>query len=443
MKMNAGWIKYMPTFLRKKVENRPNLQAILSNTGWLFADKVLRMGVGLFVTVWIARYLGPEQYGLWNFAIAFAALFGAFATLGLDSIVIRELVKDPERQNELLGSAFALKLAGGIITLLITLIAISWMREGEALMLWLVGISAAGFIFQSVNVIDLFFQAQVQSKYTVYAANAAFIVMTLVKIILLVTSAPLISFAWAGLAEIAITSLFLLFAYRFNHYNIRRWRYENSVALTLFYESWPLMLAGLAAILYMRIDMVMLQQIMGEHEVGIYAAATKISEIWYFLPTILVASVSPSIIACRDKNLELYFHKLRQLYFYLAWLAIFISLPLSLLASLVIDILFGSEYESSAPVLTIHLWASIAVFLGVASSQYLLIENLQKISFYRTLIGLICNIALNLLLIPILGAIGAAISTVVSYFLAVFSMVLFAPTRQHTYYLLLAPFRHD
>ncbi len=206
--------------MQAKLKGRHNLQAILGNTGWLFVDKVFRLGLGLFISVWIARYLGPEQFGLWSYVIAFSALFGAFSTLGLDGIVVRELVKYPKRRNEILGSAFILKIIGGVATLLIALVAISFVRSGETLTLCLVGISATGFIFQSLNVIDFYFQAKVQSKYTVYAANGAFILMTLMKVVLLLIGAPLIAFAWAGLVEIILTAFFLVIAYQGNHCNI-------------------------------------------------------------------------------------------------------------------------------------------------------------------------------------------------------------------------------
>ena len=294
--MNASWIKFVPRFIRVRLEGRHGLQAALSNTGWLLADKILRMSVGLFVWVWIARSLGPEQFGLWNFVTAFTALFCAFATLGLDGIVVRELVKNPERQNDLLGSAFVLKFIGGVISLLIALLAISLVRSGETLTLWLVGLSAAGFIFQSVNVIDFYFQAKVQSRYTVYAASGAFVLMTLVKIFLLLTSAPLIAFAWAGLGEIALTAIFLLVAYRFNHHNMREWRYDGRVARELLRASWPLILSGLAIMIYMRIDQIMIGQMLGDKEVGLYSAAVRISEVWYFIPMAIVSSVFPAII---------------------------------------------------------------------------------------------------------------------------------------------------
>ncbi|GAB1232708.1 flippase [Ferrigenium sp. UT4] len=398
------------------------------------------MGVGLFVGVWLARYLGPEQYGLWNFAIVFAGLFSVFAELGLDGIAIRELVKRPESRNVILGSTFVLKQIGGSTALLLALLAIILTHGDEKLTLWLVGISAAGYLFQSINVIDYYFQSKVQSKYTVMSANAAFILMALVKIYLLMTTAPLIAFAWAGLSEVVLTALFLLIAYRANHLKIREWRYDWQEMINLLKASWPLMLAGLAVILYMRVDVVMLQKIVGDREVGIYAAATRISEIWYFLPGIIVASVSPAIIKAHSADPEKYISRLKQLYFVMTWMAIGIALPLSLLSDEMVSLLFGSDFAEAAPVLAIHLWSSIAVFLGGASSQYLLVENLQKISFYRTLIGLIVNVLLNLMLIPNMGAKGAAIATVASYFVATFSLVFFKSTRAHTTFLLSAPF---
>jgi PST family polysaccharide transporter len=438
--MNSSWHRYLPTNLQARLDGRRDFQAIIDNMGWLFVDKLVRMGLGLFVGAWIARYLGPERFGLLNFSAAFAALFGAFATLGLDGIVVRQLVKKPAQENELMGTAFALKLIGSAITLLICLIAIAITHDGDALTLWLVGLSAAGFIFQSVNIVDFYFQAKVQSKYTVYAASAAFVMITLAKICLVVRAAPLVAFAWAALGEAALTAVFLLIAYRANHHNIRRWRYDGSVARELLRDSWPLLLAGLAVMLYMRVDVVMLQQMTGDREVGVYAAATRISEVWYFLPAVIVASVSPSIIKSHGTDPELFIVRLRKLYFLMAWLAIGLSLPISLASSWIVNLLYGVQFKEAGPVLAIHLWASVAVFLGVASSQYLLVEQLQRISFYRTLIGVMCNVILNLILIPKLGAMGAAIATVVSYFIATFAIVFFKSTRAHSYHLLMAPF---
>lgn len=438
--MSSRFTKFIPDALREKLASRSGFQSILHNMGWLFFDKFVRLGSGLFVGAWVARYLGPEQFGLLNFSISFAALFGVAATLGLDGIVVRELVRNPARRDLLLGSAFALKLGGGIVTLVAALAVTSYMHGADALMFWLVALASAAYIFQSLNVIDFFFQAEVRSKYTVLASNGAYGLMTILKIFLVLTRAKLLAFAWATLGEAVLTSLFLVIAYKQNQHNIKGWRVDRETARELASESWPLLLASLAVMLYMRLDVVMLQQMVGSREVGIYAAATRISEVWYFLPTVIVSSVSPSIINCHGSSPGLYLRRIRKLYFLMAWLSVGLSLPMSLLSGWIVRTLYGHQFDAAGPVLAVHLWASIAVFLGVASSQHLLVEGLQLVSFYRTLIGVGCNIVLNLVLIPRIGAMGAAIATVVSYFVATFSMVFFRSTRAHTMHLLLAPF---
>lgn len=177
----------------------PKLLKVAANASWLFADRFLRMGVGLVVGVWVARYLGPEQFGLYNYAIAFVSLFSAFATLGLDNIVVRDLVRDPTCRDEILGTTFALKLIGGIFTLLLTVGIISLLRPNETLTHWLVGIIAVGMIFQAFDAIDFWFQSQTQSKFTVYARSTGFLLITIVKLILIWMQAPLIAFAYPAI----------------------------------------------------------------------------------------------------------------------------------------------------------------------------------------------------------------------------------------------------
>jgi O-antigen/teichoic acid export membrane protein len=411
----AGLSKYIvPAFLLRYIEGRTNLKKIIANTGWLFFDRVLRMGIGLLVGVWIARYLGPEQFGLWNYALAFTGLFGAFATLGLDGIVVRELLKRPESTDVLLGSAFGLRLMGGIFALVITLAAISLARPGESLTFWLVGLNAAGFIFQSINVVDFYFQAHVQSKYTVISANAAFLLITVVKIIFLLQQAPLIAFAWAGLAEVVIASFFLLRAYQHNQHSIRSWKFEGAAAQKLLADSWPLILSSIAIMVYMRIDQIMLGEMLGNKAVGIFSAAVRISEVWYFVPMAIASSVFPSIIRLKKEYSQQYNNKLQRYLDFMAALGIVVAIIMTMFSNNIVRLLYGSAYAESSNILSLHIWAGIFVAIGVTSSSWFIAENLQKYTFYRTLAGGITNIVLNIFLIPIFGTIGAAISTIIS-----------------------------
>jgi PST family polysaccharide transporter len=241
--------------------------------------------------------------------------------------------------------------------------------------------------------------------------------------------------------EAVLMALFAVLAYSYRQSHLLSFAWDSSIARNLIQEGWPLLIAGLAVTLYMRLDMLMLQAMAGTREVGIYAAATNLSMAWYFVPMIVVPTVAPTIIKLRDLDRNRYLACLHTLYFFLAWSAVAIALPLSMLAAPVMTLLYGPEYGDGACVFALHMWAGVAVFLGVASSQYLVVERLQRISLYRTLIGLLCNFGLNLILIPRWGAIGAAAATVISYFLAVFSMVLFPSSRTHAISLVMALFR--
>ncbi len=413
--MNRTWTKYLPNSIRHRLEGRQNLQNIISNTGWLFADRILRMIVGMFVGVWLARYLGPEQFGLYSYALAFVALFGAFATLGLDGIVVRDIVRDPSCKDETLGTAFVLKLIGGTLTLLLTIGAISLLRSHDSLTRWLVGITAAGIIFQAFDTIDFWFQSQVQSKYAVYAKNIAFFLITLLKIALILFNAQLIAFAWAGLTEIVIASVGLLMVYRIKGHHIKAWRNSLTRAKSLLKDSWPLILASFSVVIYMKIDQVMLGELVGNETVGIYAAATKISEVWYFIPTAIISSVLPSIIKARSIDKGLYYLRLQRLFSLMTAIAVAIAIPMTFLSKTVVLLLFGKSFETAGPILTIHIWATLFVFWGVAQSPWDLAENLTRLSLMRTVIGAVINVVLNFILIPPYSAVGAAIATVISY----------------------------
>lgn len=390
-------------------------RAIIANTGWLFADRILRMGVGLFVGVWVARYLGVEKYGLFNYATAFVILFSPFVTLGLERVVVRYLVRDSSVKDEILGTAFWLKLLGGVTSLLLAVSFIYLLRQDKVLVVWLVAILSGAGIFQAFGVIDLWFQSKVQSKYTVLAKNTAFIITTLLKVTLITIQAPLIAFAWVMLAEIGLSAVGLAIAYEVKGYSLKLWRWSFPVAKTLLKNSWPLIFSDLAAIIYTRIDQIMLGEILDTNAVGIYSAAVRISEVWYFIPRTITSSVSPSIYAAKETDETLYYKRIKKLLRLLVVLSISIAVPTTFFSKKIITNLFGYDYIAAAPVLSVHAWASLFVFLRVGTVSWFNAEGLNQFVLRRNLIGAIINIILNLFLIPVYAELGAAIATLISY----------------------------
>lgn len=400
--------------MRNKLDGRHQLQMSIANTGWLFVDRLVRMGVGLFVSIWVARYLGPEQFGLLSYATAITALFGVLAGLGLDGIVVRDLVRMPEDRDQLLGTAFVLKCMAGLAAFMLSLVATALLRPVDTLTFWLVGIIAAGSIFQALDAIDFWFQSRVEARYVVYAKNMAFLVASGVKVGLILAEAPLIAFAWIALGEIALGAGGLLAAYKWQGHELRTWRPTARRAGVLLRESWPLVLSGAAVIVYMKIDQIMLGEMLGNEAVGLYTSATRISEIWYFIPTAIVASVSPAIIRAKKDNPQLYQERMASLLRLMVALPLAIAVPMTFLADGVIHVLFGKAFAGAGDVLAIHIWAAVFVFLGVAQQPWVLNEGLSKFLMRRTLLGAVINVGLNLVLIPVNGIRGAAIATLIS-----------------------------
>ncbi len=434
--LNDRWIAFLPPFIRSRLEGRPGLQKVLRNTGWLFFDKIFRMGAGLLVIVWVARYLGPEQYGLFNYACAFVALFSAIANLGLDGIVIRNIVRDPSCADGTLGTAFVLKLFGGVAALLMSVGSIILLRHGETLTHWLVGITAAGMIFQAFDTIDFWFQSQIQSRYVVYARNTAFTLVALIKIALILAKAPLIAFVWAGLAEIAIGSMGLVVVYQARGQNIKTWLANLTYGRNLLRDSWPLILSGIMIMIYMRIDQVMIGNMVGNAEVGIYSAAVRLAEAWYFIPMTVVGSVFPSIVEAKAISEELFYGRLQKLYNLMALMAYIVALPITVMSGWLVTLLFGAAYARAGPMLSVLIWAGLFVNLGVARSSFLTTMNWTKVHFMTVSLGCIVNVALNYLLIPVYGGMGAVVASCIAYWFAAHgACFVYRPLRKTAYML--------
>lgn len=391
-----------------------------ANTAWLMGEKVLRMFMGLFVGIWVARYLGPEQFGLLSYAQSFVFLFTAIATLGLDSIVVRELVKDNSQRNALLGTAFTLKLIGSLCILPLLWLGVQ-PTSNDSYTNLLIFIIASGTIFQSFNVIDFYYQSSVLSKYVAFANTITLAISSIIKIVLILNESSLLAFAIVGVFDTVILALGLIYFYwQKTHHSLREWQFDKVVAKRLLKDSWPLILSSVMISLYMKIDQVMIKEMLDNNAVGQYAAAVRISEAWYFLPMAICSSIFPAIINAKKVSEVLYYQRLQRLYSIMVWLGIAVALPVTFMSDWIISLLYGSAYIEAGQILMIHVWAGVFVGLGVASSAWINIEKLMLISTFRTAFGLVINVSLNYLLIIYIGIIGAAIATLLSQIFAAY-----------------------
>lgn len=400
-------------------EEGSSLQKVIRNIIWLFSDRLIRIVASIAVGVWVARYLGPEQFGLLNYAIAFVALFNPLTNLGLDEIIIRDIVQAPAQKDIVLGTGLILKFLGGVATNILIFLVISLQSQAEPLRNYLIMILALGLLFQGLNVVDLWFQAQIQAKYTIYVKNIAFLFLAVTKIILVIQKAPLIAFAWAILGEIVLNSLGLGVTYWIQSNLTIKWKISFTKAVDLLWNSWPLILSGFSIYLYTKIDQVMLNTMVSSKSVGLYTVAVRLSETFDIIPGIICSSVLPVVLEKHQQGEAELMAYLQKIYDLMAASWLIVAIPVSLLSSWIILILYGEAYAGAAPILSLYIWSQIGSNFGAARTLYINTKNLFKISLIITIIGAIANVILNLFLIPLFQEMGATLATLITYFAVV------------------------
>ncbi|MEM6613218.1 MAG: flippase, partial [Cyanobacteria bacterium P01_C01_bin.72] len=384
-------------------------------TGWLIADKLVKAAGELTIGLWMARYLGPENFGLLSYAIAFVGLFGAIAPVGLNKIVVRDLVREPQYKYEILGTALVIRVLSGVVLAAIASLSILKLRPDEPQVHWLIVMIALGIVLQAADIIGYWFQTQMQAHNNAIAASTAYLISSGLRIGSMLKQLPVMAFGALMGIEIAVRSAGLALAYFRSGEAIHRWQCNLKRASCLLRASLPLVLSGIAVTIYMRIDQIMLGQMAGDEAVGIYAAAVKLSEAWYFIPVAIARSSFPLLLAAKQDNEDLYYRRLRKLFKSTVAITYIIILPTALFARPLISSLLGQAYLPAGSILSVHIWSGLFVSLGVIRELWMTAENLLQFYFITTASGALINIGINYALIPDYGSVGAAVATLVSY----------------------------
>ena len=407
------------------------LKHYLHNILWIMGDKVATLVVGFFVTVLVARYLGPEDFGLYSYAISVAAIFSAAGHMGLSGLVVREIVKRPDDRGETLGTTLSLKFIGmgvGYVVLLAYAALYEGISSPEFIML---AIAGAALLFSPFEVFGYWFQAFVKAKYVTYSRLIALVASSGLKISFVFLGAGVIYFVGANLAQAAVVFLAFVFFYKATStLKLSEWSFSWARAKELFSQGWLVYLGSIFAVVNLKVDQVMLKWFEGADSVGIYAVAAQLSEAWYFVPAAIVTSFFPKLIKLRDENSLEFGRRFQQLLDLLFVLALVVALVMTLASEFVILLFFGEHYLESADVLVIHVWAALFIFMRAAFSKWILIENALVFSLLTQGAGALLNVALNYFMIPKYGVIGAAYATLLSYaFASFFSLALYPKTR--------------
>ena len=401
------------------------------NTSWIMGEKIIHMGIVFLITILVARYLGPIQFGVLAYAISVLSLFASFGHVGLRGIVVHELSKYPKAKQEIMGTSFRLIIFGYLIGLILMLTFTLVTESTQSEQFWVLLILATTLLFRPFFVIDLWFQSRLEAKYTSIANTSAIFVASMLKIALVFGGAHLILFAFANIIQTILATTILIFLYYYkSKLSLITWKFSYTRAKELLPRAWKSYLGSIFAVIYLKVDQVMLKWLVGTEEVGIYAIAASLSEVWYFLPAAIVSSFFPKLIKLK-KNDPTHFNKrLQQLFDLLFIIAFGIAIVVTLVAQPLIMIMFGEAYQNAAPILIIHIWAALFIFMRALFSKWIIIEDVLIFSVISHGAGALLNVALNYLLIPHYGGEGAAYATLFSYATSSYlALLLYSKTR--------------
>jgi polysaccharide transporter, PST family len=414
----------------RSVVAKSTRRRVTANMTWLLADGIVRLAVVFVVGVFVARYLGPARFGDLSFATAIVSIFIAISSIGLDPLLVRELVRRIDSHASLMGTVFWLRLVAGAVGSLAA-IGVAYVLVPEDLhLVALTVISSAAIVARAFGVIELWFQHAILSSRAVAARLASLAVASTVRIVLVVLEADLVWFAVAISVEALLTAFGLVVVYAISRGPSFVHAFRMNEAKRLLAEGWPGIGASLSVILYMRVDQVMLGMLSSAGELGNYAVSVKLIEAASFLPVLVLASIMPVLVASQRDSVATYSRQLGRLYIAMLYGSATIALVLSTLGPALILFAFGDAYATASAVIRVYAWSFVFVSMSTTTGKWLYIEGLVPYTFTIQGLGAALNMGLNLVLIPRYGGYGAAVATLVSYGASAFVFLwLFKPLR--------------
>lgn len=381
----------------------------INNTNWLIFQNIYSMGLSLVVGALSARYLGPSNYGLIGYGASLVNLFTAISQLGIDNVLINEMMKHPEDKGRVMGTALCMRACSATVSLVCAMVLVILIEPGNYVLWFITGIQAFAIALRAYELLNEWFLSELKSKYYVIANICGQTAVGVWKIILLILQASVVWFAASTTIQafvcggIVITVFLLTRDFRLG--------FCLQYARDIFSRSKHYVLAGLAIALYTQMDKVMLGKLMGEKEVGFYTAAMTIAMLWEFVPQAIINSSRVLILEKKKKDEQEYLNELQLLLFAINILGLAVGVVMQLFGGIAVHILYGKEYEAAVPVLKLLIWSTMFAMVGVARNIWSVAEEKNQYSKNYTICGGIFNLVFNAVTIPVWGIYGAAVST--------------------------------
>lgn len=390
--------------LKKILSNR-----FLQNTGWMAFAQIYQMVISLFIGVISARYLGPTNYGTINYAASYISFFTIFCALGLEGIVVKEMISKREQEGIILGSGIAMRLIAGVLSMVAVCVIVYFLNPNDSVLLTVTFLQSIILPFNAFHLIDMWYQSKLNSKVSTIIRCISYTLMSLYKIYLLITGKSVEWFAFSTSLDSLLIAIMFMLMYRRN--GTRKLKFDNNTSKELLLQSYHLIISTMMAVLYSQMDRVMIGKMMTQTDVGFYTAAATICNMWVFIPQAFANSARPVIMELKDKDSNMYIRRLKQLIGFIFWIGVLFSMVFTVMADFIIHVLYGDAYTMAKGPLIILIWSTVFSSLSYPRSIWMICENKQNYTKYILIWGVILNLILNYYGIKYLGIIGAAIAT--------------------------------
>ena len=394
--------------MKEKTEKK----SFLANTSWLLIGNVLRMVFQFAVNILIARYLGPERQGVINYVATYTAFFSSLVGLGLNGVIIYELVNSGET-GKVLGSATGLRMIVSFISILSMLLVLYLTDGNDKTILWIALLQAVQLPFSALDTIKYWYQRNLQSKYAVLLTTVGYAVSCLYKIWIIVTKKSVIWFGFCTTLDIIMIGCLYLLSFRI--LGKERLSFDRKVAGRLLKACIPFALANIMIFIYSKIDTIMIRHMLQSMTmVGFYTTAVAICGYVSFVPTAILDSARPLVMSAKNEDEELYGTRMRQSALAVAAVGVLYAAFILLLGRWVIRLLYGQAYLGALGSLRIAVWYTAFAFLGSVKSIWLICEKKNRYVILFAVMGAATNVVLNALMIPKWGIEGAAVATLLT-----------------------------
>lgn len=386
------------------------------NASWIIGCRVVQSLLSFVVSLMSARYLGPSNYGVLQYATSLVAFVTPIMTLGFTNTLVHEFVSNKDQEGEILGTAIFSCVITAILCIAGIAGFVSLSNPNDSSIVLVCSLYSLNLVFAAIELTQYWFHAHLQAKYTAVVSLIAYIGISGYRIFLLATGKSIYWFAVSYVLDVMFIAIVLLLIYR--RMEGQKLTFSFVRLKTMFAKSRYYIVSSMMVSLMTQTDRIMLNHMLDSEATGYYSAAVACASITSFVFAAIADSFRPVIFESHMKDQKLFEDNLKKLYSIMIYMSLVQCLGIVLFSDLIINLTYGAAYYRSAEALPIVVWYTTFSYLGVVRNIWILAEHKQKYLGIINFGGAIMNIVLNYFMIPILGINGAALASLLTQFFA-------------------------